>query len=383
MAVQDLTPQLRTRLGRLERLVGLFVTLATLLLLAGLTYYVYNVAQRKGWFRTKLPFYTFVESGVGLKLGDPVKLMGFNVGEITEIEAMPPDSPNNVIVKFYISEPHYGYVWSDSQVKIAATDFLGGRYLEVTKGGTSGQTNKLAAAYEQKSVAGKQTITGIWDQPRDGGGRPFFDKPGKFKPWKKGEGGYWMEMDEAPALTERLDVIVKQVERALPGFLALTNQLTHVLSNAATATAHLDEIMISAKPAVTNLQVITANIRDPKGSLGEWLLPTNMNQQITLLLTNANTMTTNVNTNLVAVVNNLNLSLASLASITSNLNAQVQANTNILTGISRLVVDTDNMVQGLKRHWLLRSAFKEETKGGTNEPPLKPVPPKGGGRTPN
>jgi hypothetical protein len=36
----------------------------------------------------------------------------------------------------------------------------------------------------------------------------------------------------------------------------------------------------------------------------------------------------------------------------------VDANTNLLTGISKTIVDADDMVQGLKRHWLLRSAFK-------------------------
>jgi len=40
-------------------------------------------------------------------------------------------------------------------------------------------------------------------------------------------------------------------------------------------------------------------------------------------------------------------------------------NSNILSGISTMVVDTDDLVQGLKRHWLLRSAFKKKT----NKPP--------------
>jgi hypothetical protein len=52
--------------------------------------------------------------------------------------------------------------------------------------------------------------------------------------------------------------------------------------------------------------------------------------------------------------------LENLANITSNLNAQVQANTNMLGNISKAVADTDDLVQGLKRHWLFRSAFKKE-----------------------
>src|SRR5256885_3238510 len=55
MALQDLTPQLRTRLGRMERAVGIFVGLATLLLLSGFLYYLYHTAVRKGWFLKKIP----------------------------------------------------------------------------------------------------------------------------------------------------------------------------------------------------------------------------------------------------------------------------------------------------------------------------------------
>jgi hypothetical protein len=51
----------------------------------------------------------------------------------------------------------------------------------------------------------------------------------------------------------------------------------------------------------------------------------------------------------------------------------VQANTNMLGGISKTVMDADDLVQGLKRHWLLRSAFKTKA---TNAPPAKPVSPK-------
>ena len=46
MALQDLTPQLRTRLSRMERAVGWFVMLSLVLLVFGFAYYVYNTAER-------------------------------------------------------------------------------------------------------------------------------------------------------------------------------------------------------------------------------------------------------------------------------------------------------------------------------------------------
>ncbi|HEX4342877.1 MAG TPA: hypothetical protein VH255_05775, partial [Verrucomicrobiae bacterium] len=57
-----------------------------------------------------------------------------------------------------------------------------------------------------------------------------------------------------------------------------------------------------------------------------------------------------------------------LANMTGNLRTQVEANTNMLGGITKTVLDTDDFVQGLKRHWLLRSAFKTKA---TNAPPAK------------
>lgn len=60
--------------------------------------------------------------------------------------------------------------------------------------------------------------------------------------------------------------------------------------------------------------------------------------------------------------------LINLADITSNFNAQVQTNTNLLGTIGKTIADADDFVQGLKRHWLLRSAFKKEK---TSVPPAK------------
>src|ERR1041385_2488197 len=133
MALQDLTPQLRTRLSRMERAVGWFVILATGLLLFGFGYYVYHTAARKGWFTPKFRYRAGVNSSAGLKPGDPVKLMGGPVGEITEIIPNAPDEYYGLTIKFVVLKPHYGYVWDDSKVKVQS-DFLGNRYLEITKG---------------------------------------------------------------------------------------------------------------------------------------------------------------------------------------------------------------------------------------------------------
>ena len=394
MALQDLTPQLRTRLSRMERAVGWFIMLAAVLLALGFGYYIRQTAKSKGWFKTKAKFFTFVQAADGLKVGDPVTLMGFDAGRITDILPMPPrDFTYNVYVEFELLEPNYGYMWTDgSRAKVESADFLGKRSLEVTKG-SGGHAIYISFPVRQVSIAEARALylsDTNWRFAQDfyapGGTqilarafRPLTNldavaatgaaqisvldraeqRKGLSAVWNEKENRYdtitkttkyWLRADESPALTERLQALVEQVQTALPNILALTNQIALVLSNSATMTAAMGEVAGAARPVVSNLDLLTAGLNRP-GALGEWLLPTNINDKLDATLSSANT-------NLVMLAEKLSLSLDNLAGITSNLNAQVQANTNMLGAVSRSIVDADDLVQGLKRHWLLRSAFK-------------------------
>jgi hypothetical protein len=62
--------------------------------------------------------------------------MGFDVGQITQITAMPADNFSyNVYIEFELKEPFYDYIWTEGSVaKINTADFLGKRVLEVTRG---------------------------------------------------------------------------------------------------------------------------------------------------------------------------------------------------------------------------------------------------------
>ncbi|HEX7859641.1 MAG TPA: MlaD family protein [Verrucomicrobiae bacterium] len=354
MPVQDLTPQLRTRLSRVERIVGVFVTVATLLLLAGFAYYIYHTGMRKGWWTFKARYYTEVDSGAGLAPGGEVRLLGFAVGRITKVTANPPFSPKAVHVAFYVLHPYEGYIWNDSRARVVAGDFLGGRLIEITPGGSSierGETNlTLQASY--KEVDGKWLV--------------LDEQKGEYVPEEQTP-GYWLLSTESPAAMERLEMIANRAEEALPGILDLTNRVNLVLSNIANVTAEAQTVLSAALPTMTNVQVITANLREPKGSLGEWALPTNLHTQLlqtlaaaNITLTNASQMIANTDTNVLTLVTNLDQTLINLANITSNLNQQVQSNTNLVKGVSDLITNADDMIQGLKRHWFLRGAFKKK-----------------------
>jgi len=416
MALQDLTPQLRTRLSRMERTVGWFLTLALVVLVCGFGYYLYNTAERKGWFLTKAPYFTFVKSATGLKPGDPVMLMGFAAGSIVDIKPMPGDQfTYNVYVEFVLKAPNYGYIWTEgSWAKITTADLLGKRVIEVTKG-TNGvpsyifnplqvvtlaqaralpdysslalaeqistESNVIGAPLdwltnvnlEAAAAAGFSTIrvinrkekhklmTGIWD-----------DKLGRYDFYTNGVSKYWLLSEESPALTEQVQSMVGEVEKALPNVLRLTNDLASVFANATVLTSNINTVALAARPAVSNLAAATAHLDQP-GALGEWLLPTNINYRLEGTLTNASAAMASASTNLTLLTENLGRSLDNLANITSNLNQQVQQNTNLLRSISDAVTHADQFVQGLKRFWLFRHLFPEPKPKTPPPAPVKPL----------
>jgi hypothetical protein len=197
----------------------------------------------------------------------------------------------------------------------------------------------------------KKAPTAIWDP-----------KLGRYKPFLKGvEKGYWLEDIEPPPLADRMEKVVNTVESALPNILGLTNSLVRVLTNTDSIVVHADELLAIVKPILTNFAQISSNLSGPKGSLGEWLLPTNINAQLQATLGSANSTLNSAHTNVDLVSSNLIASLIHVSNLTSNLASQVQANGLILTEISELVTHTDEVLQGLKRHWLLKSAFSQST----------------------
>jgi hypothetical protein len=404
MPLQDLTPELRTRLSRVERMVGWFVILATLILLAGFAYYLYATAQRRGWFVTKINFATALNDAGGIKPGDPIKLMGFDVGEITQFNLNSPDKKNGITIFFSIKEPFYDYIWYDSHVRVV-DNLLGSRYLQITKGQYGAHstvtnqegkllvlnrylayqwiTNELATNSANTNLSADvlidmtnrlmDVITNHIDVYYTNAFSAKYNKP----PNTDGARNYFFipALDE-PTLQDRLGAAAKMVETAMPNILNLTNQLAAVLSNANNAVARLDATLAETHPILTNLTDITGNLRDPNGSLGNWLIPTNLAAQLhetlqsaTATLKSAHTTLDDSDTNLTMLATDLDHSLQHLADLTSNLNWQVQMNTNLLTEISTTIVHTDGLVQGLKREWFLRSAFKTKKVKTTNTPP--------------
>jgi hypothetical protein len=329
---------------------------------------------------------------------------------------MPPRTPHNVRIDFEINQindqvqppqPYYGYVWSEgSVVKVNSTDFLGKRGLEITRGNngfnvyTSRKPQTLSLAqlkdlqnptewrlaqnlFDAQSNLIYRAWTSVTNLPRLDEIKPdsvlLFHVPDNqhhiASMWDTtsqhyldyvATNTYELKAAESPAIADQLQAMVLEVQQALPNILALTNKLAAVLDNAANATSNLNLTIADSHPLMANFAAISGQLRGP-GALGAWVLGTNAPFQVETALTNANLLLVNVNTNMNQLTEQIGQTLDNLAGITSNLNVQVQANSNMLGGISKTVMDSDSFIQGLKHHWLLRSAFKSKA---TNQPDM-------------
>jgi ABC-type transporter Mla subunit MlaD len=398
MPLHDLTPELRTRLHHVEKTVGWFVTLAAFILLAGFGYYIYATAEARGWFVTKLNYATGLDSAAGLSVSDPVTLMGFNVGEITEIRPNDPVKEHGVTIFFRIRDPYWGYIWYDSRVRVNS-DFIGHRSLEVVKGQNGqpsaftspdgklmvmnsslvyttykGMVKDMTAAPTNNGSLNSVILTQVTNQLMDmiKSKRDVYYTNAVHARFTGAvntaiRNYYYIPALDEPALSDRLAAVATSVQQALPGIFSLTNQLAAVLSNANTAVSQLNGTLAEARPTLTNLAVITGNLREPNGSLGNWLLPTNLTAQLNQTLQSAretlgsaHETLDSTDTNLTKVATDLDATLQHLSDLTSNLAWQVSVNTNLVSEISTTIVHTDDLIQGLKREWFLRGAFKKK-----------------------
>lgn len=355
MALHDLTPQLRTRMGRMERLVGVFLLLTLLLMVAGFGYYLRHTAKNRGWFLTKVPYYTYIADATGLKVGAPVTMMGFTIGEVTLVDQMPMDlwyltNKYNVFIGFKVVEPYDGYILTDSKVRVGAGDFFG-RSFEVTRG--------LRGLVTVQKTPGKSPhlLSDAFRYDTSITNREYI-------PLEKSKNGFWLAAEEAAPLQQRLTEIATSVNDALPGVFAMTNQVSAALTNLTLITAQLSATMPKMDAAVGDLRSILMEVRpalSTPGGIGNLVIPTNLNTELTLTLSNLNP----ANGPIGITLSNLNIRMADVGVALSNVNQQLSANTNLVANANQVThnvaVLTDSINTLFRRHWIFRSAYKTNT----------------------
>lgn len=360
MAIQDLTPQLRTRLRKVEWMVLSFVTGALLVAALAVSWWIKKTGDVRGWFVLQTPYYTYLETASGVRVGTPVKMLGFTVGQVTEIEAENDNAWTrahryNVFVKLMVRHPYEGYLQTDSTIRLGGggIDLLGGAWLELTRAEGSGiptvqWTNNTPLLLSDKYAHADP------------------DSPDRakfllYRPYRASGNGYFLRTERFISLMDNAEAAAEILRYALPN---ITNQIARTLSEVNQIAA----------------QVAAASARP--GGLGEMAMPTNINQRLDQTLADLaalskrlEPMADETRRMLVSVEDNsrrVGPLLDNVRSAVTNIQNTVEvigsqaSNTNLVANLSRvadkaaLLADTTSTL--VRRHWLFRSAFR------TNEP---------------
>ena len=248
----------------------------------------------------------------------------------------------------YKSAVNHGYVLTDSRVKLGAGDFLGARSLEVVRGST-GMVTVVAKGGQSARILSEAYA---W-KPRETN-LAYLTEPEAPK-------GYYLRADEEKPLPVRLTEIANQVNDALPGVFAMTNQVNIALGNLTNITAQLASVMPKVDGAIADARSLIGDLRpalQKPGGLGELILPTNLNAQMTLLVSNLNPGSGP----LANTLSNVNQRLGDIGLTLTNVNRQLSQNTNLLADANKLTRDVGSLAGSietlLRKHWLFRSAFK-------------------------
>lgn len=380
MALQDLTPQLRTRLHRVEWMVVLFLVVAVISGAGLAAWFIRTTGEARGWWVTEVPYYTYVSQANGIHEGTPVQLMGYTVGRVTHVEPVNLERRRswdyyatnnfNVFVAFTIRDPYPGYINTDSRVTIGGfpVEVAGGVTLDVSVG-------SLDALVTITNLPGGR-IGVLWDQFAYK--LPSTDRTNLFLKYgaiTNGAKGYYLAPDQSETLLAQAQRIMGKVDR-ISGIVDGT--LPKVTASLDTILRQVVDITAKLEPALGK-----------DGGLGELLFPTNTKAKLNQVLDDVHDKSKELTPLFTSVQDTLSQArqsskelgplLGDVRTTIGEIRETVKAinvkasETNLVSNVSRLAEKAARLSETtdilFRNHWLFRSAFR--TNGSPTSVPMR------------
>lgn len=130
-----------------ERKVGLFFVLSLILLGVML-----EIGEKWNPFDKKTPYKTYLTTVTGLKVGDPVRLAGVNVGKINTIKVL----DSNVEIAFEVAPDTK--IKTDTVASLRLTNLLGGQFLSLSFGSPAAPALAAGGTVQGKDSANIDVI---------------------------------------------------------------------------------------------------------------------------------------------------------------------------------------------------------------------------------
>jgi len=273
-----------------EQKVGIFFLLA-LVALGGLVELVEDWSP----FEERSEYRTYFASAIGIKLGDPVRVSGVEVGKIRSITI----EDSKVRIDFYVVNGTL--LKEDSIAEIRQTNLLGGQFLGLTFG--TPQSSSLPPGSVVQSREGtnidqlitsfdrnQERVLGILGEILEESRRPFSDALTKMDSIvgkiDAGEGTIGRLIndptlyDDLQGTVRRLDVVLQKIESGEGSLGRLFND--PALYDHASAT-------------MSNLQYLSDSLREGKGTLGQLFVDERLYAEAAETFSNLNDITKKIN----------------------------------------------------------------------------------------
>jgi phospholipid/cholesterol/gamma-HCH transport system substrate-binding protein len=218
---------MRLQYSTMERMTGAFILLTLIVFL----FTVAVVGRGKNWFRKQIFYYTTFEEGYNLVSGSRVKLLGTDIGSVTDVMLT---TGNKVKVKVKVLAEYASRIRANSVATVESPTVIGSEYINIRPGTSKAavippegqiptkEKKKFTEYLEQYEIGAKlehigkilEDLAQIADQLKDPKG-PFFGTFGNLKritgTVEAGEGslGRLINSDE---LYEHMDTFVATLQ---------------------------------------------------------------------------------------------------------------------------------------------------------------------------
>ena len=268
---------------RREATVGLFLIVAAVIFVFGLIWLQGRTLERGT--RVEIAF-TDVS---GLKVGDPVRTSGVNVGEVSDIRLA---APGRVLVTLNLS--HGTRPRQDAQAVVRAADFFGARYVDYDPG-TPGQPALSGDSIAgQREVGIDQMMAGIADP-----GRQALLNAAQFLSPQNAEALRSLLTEARAAVAKLGDAAAapsQQAARAMASLSDLLQQLDQVVGGEAAS-----QTVANMREASRNLAAVTATLQHTTVSLDSVLTKVNTGRGSVGRLVNDTTLVTDLHGTMAAL----------------------------------------------------------------------------------
>lgn len=273
-----------------EQKVGLFF-LATLVLLAVMIELV------EDWrpFEDQFSYVSYFNYAVGLKVGDPVRIAGVDVGKVKKISI----EDHQVRIDFYVNRQDS--IREDSLAQIRQTNMLGGVFLGLDFGSSKSQILPPGSTVNsQDSTNLDQLITNL-DRNQDRFLRPLGDLVDESR-------------EPLAETISRLERIVAKIDegegtlgrlvnnpRLYDEMTAMSTRLNQLLTKLESGNSSLGKLIDdpslydNLNQTMINLAALSNQIKTGEGTLGKLFVDDRLYEEITLTIGNLNEITAKIN----------------------------------------------------------------------------------------